>query len=232
MKKTLCLFLMALFSLSLATVYADMPAYSLGTMQPVSTYVISPGKNISVTFYIFNAYGNRITHVVLSVTKNPDNLEVELPPLETKTWNISGILTPIQENLYVEPMALVEEKPANPPDGIFYLRSTNVSGFIPAKRVIANVKIPDDAVFGSAYTLAIGASASWYGELGTSQMSQARTFEYTLLIAAENYSESLYVPPVGGAGGLGIDNTTIFGVVIAVLVIVILFQQFRPKKHR
>ncbi len=208
------------------------PAYSLGTMQPINVYVTNPGKTVSVEFYIFNAYGNRVTHVTLSVAKNPDNLEVELPPLQTNTWNISGIMTPIQENLYVEPMPMVAEKPANPPDRIYYLKTTNVTDYIPAKKVTVKVKMPEDAQLGTEYKLDLMADAKWYGELGTAQVSQARPFSYRLVVVAENFSETLYNPPANTGGGFGMDSTTIFGVVISVLVIVILFQQFRPKKHR
>jgi len=210
---------------------AEAPAYSLGTMQPINVYVTNPGKTVPIDFYIFNAYGNRVTHVVISVVKNPDNLEVELPPLVTNTWNISGIMTPIAEHVYVEPMPMVAEKPINPPAGIYYLKTTNVTDYIPAKKVTVNVTMPEDAELGTEYALDLMANANWYGELGTAQVSQARPFSYRLVVVAENFSETLYTPPAG-TGGLGLSNETIFGVVIAVLVIVILFQQFRPKKHR
>jgi hypothetical protein len=209
----------------------ESAAYSLGTMQPNSNYRASPGDELVLKFYIFNAYGNRISHITLSVSNNPDNLEVILPPLETNTWNISGILTPIEENIYVEPMPIVEVKPDTPEPGIEYLKSPNVSGVIPAKPVNFTVKIPDSAVLGSRYSVTVTALAKWYGETGSAQVSQARPFSYNILVASKNYSESIYEPEEGG-GGLALSNEMIFGIVIGVLVIVILFQQFRPKKHR
>ena len=213
---------------------ASAPAYSLGTMQPINVYVTNPGKTVPVEFYIFNAYGNRVTHVVISVVENPDNLQVQLPPLKTNMWNISGIMTPIQEHIYVEPMLMVAEKPANPPEGIYYLKTTNVTDYIPAKKVTVNVTIPENAQLGTEYKLSLMADANWYGELGTAQVSQSRPFAYRFVVVAENYSETLYTPPgkEGGGWSLGLSNETVFGIVIAVLVIVILFQQFRPKKHR
>ena len=222
------LMLVLLFSVSLAE---ENAAYSLGTMQPNNNYRASPGDDLVLKFYIFNAYGNRISHITLSVTNNPDNLEVVLPPLETKTWNISGILTPIEENLYVEPMPLLDAKPTNPLPGIEYLKSPNISGVIPAKPVNFTVKIPSDSPLGVRYAVTITALAKWYGETGSAQVSQARPFAYSILVASKNYSESIYEPEEGG-GGLGLSNEMIFGIVIGVLVIVILFQQFRPKKHR
>jgi hypothetical protein len=234
MKKTPVLIsILITFSFGLVMVYGDAPAYSLGTMQPMKTYVTSPGKNVSLTFYIFNAYGNRISHITLAVGDNPDNLVVDLPPLETHMWNISGILTPIQEHMYVEPMPIVEEQPANPPAGIYYLRSTNVSGFIPARMGQVIVEVPANAQLGTQYALTIMAAANWYGELGTSQVSQARPFNYIIQVVAENYSESLYNPPATetGKGGGGLSNETIFGIIIVVLVVVVLFQQFRPKRR-
>ena len=213
---------------------ASAPAYSLGTMQPINVYVTNPGKTVPVEFYIFNAYGNRVTHVVISVTDNLDNLQVQLPPLKTNMWNISGIMTPIEENLYVEPMPMVAEKPANPPEGVYYLKTTNVTDYIPAKKVTVNVTIPASAQLGTEYRLGLMADANWYGELGTAQVSQSRPFSYRLVVVAENFSESLYNPSEGAGGGwsLGLSNEMVFGIVIAVLVIVILFQQFRPKRHR
>jgi len=211
----------------------EAPAYSLGTMQPTNSYRASPGEDLVLKFYIFNAYGNRISHITLGVSDNPDNLNVVLPPLQTKTWNISGILTPIEENLYVEPMPIVPEKPATSPPGVEYLKSPNVSGFIPAKAVNVTVKIPADAQLGTIHSLVITALAKWYGETGSAQVSQARPFSYRIQILSKNYSETLYNPPEGGGGGgFSISNEMVFGIVIAVLVLVILFQQFRPKKHR
>jgi len=235
-------FLMIL-SFSSVAMCAEGPAYSLGTMQPIKTYISSPGKNVTLTFYIFNAYGNRISHITLYVSDNPDNLEVILPPLQHNRYNISGISTVIDEQLYVCNMSIVEVKPDPVPtdnfcykEPTYYLKSTNVSGFIPAKRVEVMVKMPEDAKLGTQYALTIMANANWYGEMGTSQVSQARPFTYNIAMVSENYSETL-LPPEGeteGGGGwsLGLSNETVFGIVIAVLVIVILFQQFRPKKHR
>jgi len=230
-----CLFILTiLFLVPISLADVNSPAYSLGTMQPVSSYTAHPGENKTVEFYIFNAYGNRISHIVLSVANNPDNLEIDLPPLGTNMWNISGIMTPVEENLYVEPLPIVEEQPANPPAGIYYLKATNITGFIPAKKAVATIKIPEDAPLGKSYELTINALAKWYGEAGTVQISQARPFSYTLLITAENYSETLYTPSgeEGGGWSLGLSNEMIFGILIGVLVIVILFQQFRPKRHR
>ena len=212
----------------------ESAAYSLGTMQPTNVYVASPGKNLTVEFYIFNAYGNRVSHITLAVGNNPANLQVELPPLQKNNWNISGIITPIEEHLYIDPMPIVEVKPDNPPEGIYYLKSTNVTGYIPAKKVQATVKMPADAELGGTYSFTIMALAQWYGDLGTAQVSQSRPFPFKIRVVTENYSETLYNPPEEGGGGwnLGLSNEMIFGIVIAVLVMVVLFQQFRPKKHR
>ena len=229
MGSVFCFFMLA--SIAAVAVFAqNAPAYSLGTMQPMKTYVSSPGKNVTLTFYIFNAYGNRISHITLAVSDNPNNLAIALPPLQTNTWNISGIMTQIQENLYVEPMPIVEEQPANPPAGIYYLRSTNVTGFIPAKKVEAVVSIPSDVTLGTTYSFTIMAAANWYGELGTSQVSQSRPFTYSIVVAADNYSESLVNEP--GQNKIVMSSEMTFGIIIALLVLVILFQQFRPKRRR
>lgn len=229
-----CLFIITALFLAPIAIAAEPPSFSLGTMQPINSYTAYPGENKTVAFYIFNAYGNRISHIVLSVGNNPDNLEIDLPPFETNTWNISGIMTMTEENMYVEPMPIVEEQPANPPAGIYYLKATNITGFIPAKMVAVTINIPENAPLGKSYELTINALAKWYGEAGTVQISQARPFSYKILVITKEYSETLYTPPITGQSlfGLGMSNETIFGVVIAVLVIVILFQQFRPKKHR
>ena len=238
MRKSVCCFVFCLLFM-VPILAASAPAYSLGTMQPINVYVTNPGKTVPIEFYIFNAYGNRVTHVIISVVENLDNLQVQLPPLKTNMWNISGIMTPIQENLYVEPMPMVAEKPANPPAGVYYLKTTNVTDYIPAKKVTVDVTIPADAPLGVEYKLNLMADANWYGELGTAQVSQSRPFSYRLVVVAENYSETLYNQPSEEGGGLSITgwgivltNELMFGIVIAVLVIVILFQQFRSKGRR
>lgn len=232
-KKTVCLLFLALICIPTVGLAEDSAAYSLGTMQPISMYVSSPGKTVNVEFYIFNAYGNRVSHINLEVGDNVDNLEITLPPTQTNSWNISGIITPITEHLYVHPMPIVLEKPENPPEGIYYLRSTNVTGYIPAKKVSVSVQIPENAELGSTYEFVIMAVATWYGDLGTAQVSQSRPFPFKVRIMTENYSESLIIPEQPDEGGfLGLSNEAIFGIVIAVLVLVVLFQQFRPKGRR
>jgi hypothetical protein len=233
----ICFLLISSISVIITLAADNAPAYSLGTMQPKKVYYSNPGKDVNVTFYIFNAYGNRISHITLAVTDNPDNMQVTLPPLQTNKYLISGIETDIQEHLFVCNMSIVETQPTVPlkdnfcyKEPTYYLRSTNVSGYIPAKAVTVGIKIPSDAKLGTQYTLTIMANANWYGELGTSQVSQSRPFQYTFVMVAENYSEELITPETGGE--FGISNEMLFGIVIGVLVIVILFQQFRPKKHR
>ena len=209
----------------------DSPAYSLGTMQPTNTYRVSPGETTELEFYIFNAYGNRISHITLAVGENPGNFEVILPELKSNQWNISGIITTIEEHLYVEAMPVVLEQPIDPPEGIYYLKSTNVTGYIPAKKVVVSVVVPETAELGTTHKLTINALAKWYGDTGTAQVSQARPFLFNLIITTEEYTESLYTPS-GETGGLGISIELAFGVVVVVLVLVILFQQFRSKKRR
>jgi len=199
-------------------------------------YTAAPGTNATLMFYIFNAYGNRITHVTLSVTNNPQNLDVQFPPLYTKPYIISGIKTDIVENLFVCNLSIVEEQPAIPihddfcyNDTIYYLRTTNITGYIPAKKVEIKVKIPENAEYGATYEVTIGVVARWYDEFGTSQVNQARSFPVKIRIASETYSEEPYTPE---AGGFTPSNELIIGGVIALLVIIILYQQFKPKRHR
>ena len=193
MGKTILLFL--IISLSLASIaYAqEAPKYNFGSAQGSGELTAYPGEEISTILFFYNIFGNRITHISLSVSEAPENWEVTFnPPLHTTTVRVSGIETNVTENLFVEPSEAVNKTPEDVPEGIEYITST--VGLIGAKPVVITIKIPEDEQIGKVATVSIDGMAKWLGQSGAVAFNQARTFSYKVTVLAKEFSETIVKP--------------------------------------
>ena len=181
--------------------------YNFGSAQADKELKTNPGGEITTKLYFYNIYGNRITHIKLEVSEFPENWIISLTPeTHDAEVDISGILTTINENLYVEPSSdVVEEIPKNVPEGIEYISSS--VGYIGAKPVEIKIKVPENENYGS-YNLRIDASAFWLGQQGTAEIQQSRSFDYKINLV----SEIFYEKPVEKT--LDIDFSTISSIKI------------------
>ena len=162
--------------------------YNFGSAQADKELKINPGGEISTKLYFYNIYGNRITHIKLEISEYPENWIISLTPdAHDAEVDISGILTTINENLYVEPSSdVVDEIPENVPEGIEYISSS--VGYIGAKPVEIRIKVPENENYGS-YDLRIDASAFWLGQEGTAEIQQSRSFDYKINVVSEIFYE-------------------------------------------
>jgi len=181
--------LLAFASLAFAQ---EPPAYNFGTMQAEKVINIFPGGRHVARIYVYNIYGNRITHVVFSVAEAPPGWEVSLEPgRHSVTTNVSGKLVTVEENLFAEPSPPVPEPPAVVPEGMEYLVAGGVEGYIPAKVLKVVIKAPESAPVGRSYKLRINAKATWLGQGGMVVLSQDRDFEFLINTVAERFSEEI-----------------------------------------
>ena len=191
-----------LVSISILVQAQEDAKYNFGSAQADKQLKANPGGEISTKLYFYNIYGNRITHIKLEVLEYPENWIISLTPETHDTdVDISGILTTINENLYVEISEAVDEIPENVPEGIVYISSS--VGYIGAKPVEIKIKVPENEKYGS-YKLIIDASAFWLGQQGTAEIQQSRSFEYKIDLV----SEIFYEKPIINDGEIKVKNET------------------------
>ena len=187
MKKIIIIGLFAIF-LSISLVAAQEDAkYNFGSAQADKELKANPGGEIITKLFFYNIYGNRITHIKLDVSDFPENWIISLTPeTHAASVDISGVITTVNENLYVEISEAFDEIPKFVPEGIEYISSS--VGYIGANPVEIKIKVPENEKFGS-YTLRIDASAFWLGQEGTAEIQQSRSFDYKIDLVSEIFYE-------------------------------------------
>lgn len=245
MKKLLFLFFIYLWLCSFAAAQ-ESAKYNLGSAQGAEDLTVSSGNDVVAKIYFYNVFGNRTTHIALSVATAPGDWGIEiLPELTTETYDVAGVLTDVNENLAVEADEIVDEVPAEGREGFTFIPAPNVGGFIPAKEVWVTISVPVDEEIGKTFSVKIDAEATWLGQLGTVAFKQGRTFEYNITIIAEEFYERKVngAPPEKEKGITEIimEGVTAFIVfasspigIAAVLVVIIIaallfFRMRKPK---
>jgi hypothetical protein len=197
MKKILVL---PIFILAVAVV-SSQPQYSFGTMQRDQEINILRGDSYTTEMYFYNVFGNRITHVLLSLTgDHPEWAKIE-PEVHVAQFEVAGQICNSTENLYVEPMGFVKKEGApEPPEGVVYIQAPmRGDSWIPAKVAKLTISVPEDAELGS-YSFKVSAVASWFPETGCvaeaaagAMLQQARDFDFTIHVL---YPGEFYERPV------------------------------------
>ena len=235
----------------LAQEHEEDAKYNFGSAQADKELKANPGGEISTKLYFYNIYGNRITHIKLEVSEFPENWVITLTPdTHDSEFDLSGIITTINENLYVETSEAVDEIPENVPEGIEYISSS--VGFIGAKPVEIRIKVPSDEKYGS-YNLRIDASAFWLGQQGTAEIQQSRSFDYKIDLVSGTFYEKLIIDDgdikvknetpkapeeeglvgiTGGAVGVNALTTGALTLTTLILIMVILILVFVAKKQK
>lgn len=171
----------------LAQAQEEDAKYNFGTMQAAKELNVNPGGEITTKLYFYNIYGNRATHIKLEVGESPQDWQIELnPSVKSVDYDVSGIITSVDENLYVEPSEAVDEIPLDIPEGIEYISSS--VGYVGANFVEIKIKVPENEEYGS-YDLRIDASAFWLGQQGTAEIQQSRSFDYKINIVSAIFYE-------------------------------------------
>lgn len=218
MKKTCLLLLSAVLLLLVLPlpVLADEPAkYNFASAQGSKDLNIPPGQEGSGYIYFYNIDGNRITHINLEVAQAPEGWQVEIQPPKGETQvEVSGQVTTVTENLYVEPSEPFPEE-VEPPEGMVCI-PVSTRGYAFAKEARINVKVPAGEEIGTKEEIVISATASWLGQGGAAAITQARDFKYTVEVVTNLPFEEKIIT----GGGIGKWWPAIAGaaVIIALMV--------------
>ena len=240
-----------LVSISILVQAQEDAKYNFGSAQADKELKTNPGGEISTKLYFYNIYGNRITHIKLEVSESPENWIIRLTPdVHDAEVDVSGVITTINENLYVEISEAVDEIPENVPEGIEYISSS--VGYIGAKPVEIKIKVPSDEAYGT-YDLRIDASAFWLGQQGTAEIQQSRSFDYKIDLVSEIFYEKPiiddeeikvknetetapetpgFVGITGGVIGANAITTGILTLTALILIIVVLILVFVVRKQK
>jgi len=240
MKKCFTIISILLIFIYLSTIaFAQEPKYNFGSMQPAKEFSISPGDVIT-KLYFYNIYGNRITHISLSVSNAPPNWAISFnPELHIITVNISGITTEVIENLYVEPSEALDKIPETVPEGIEYISSS--VGYIGAKPVEITISVPEDEELGKEFNITISASAEWLGQTGAVAIKQSRDFDYTIKTVPKEFREEIIekIPAEEEKPttfevitGFFLTNSPWIGIIIILIIFLVYFGFIKKREFR
>ncbi len=207
--------LAALAAMTQTTMAEEDPKYSFASVQGAKELAVLPGDDVTGFVYFYNISGNRVTHINLEVAQAPADWQVEIQPPKGETQvEVSGQVTTVTENLYVEPSEPFPEE-VEPPEGMVCI-PVSTRGYAFAKEARINVKVPAGEEIGTKDEIVIAATASWLGQGGAAAITQARDFTYTVEVVTNLPFEEKIIT----GGGIGKWWPAIAGaaVIIALMV--------------
>lgn len=150
-----------------------------------------PGQTVIATWNLYNIHGDKITHVKISAVDPFPGWEISFEPeLHDATYNVTGVLQTIEENVGLEPSSVVETVPETIPEGMDYVRHPGGEGYIPVKPVKIYVKVPEDAEIFKDYKFTFEALGNCFMEPGAVAPAIATQLELNIkTISGEEFYE-------------------------------------------
>lgn len=230
-------------------------ACSLGANPLHMSVSAVPGETVVVTWNLYNIHGDRVTHVVIEgAEENPDWEVFYDPELHTASYNVTGVVQEINENVGLAATEVVDEIPNPKPEGYDYVNYPGGDGYIPVMPIDIFVKVPEDAELFEDYVLTFNGVGKCFMEEGTVIPGIATKLELTIrTVSGEPFFETPIATPAdtgsespvetGNEGGEGRPATTeggdsITGFVVAnatwiglvvILIIIIVIMGFRNR---
>ena len=148
-----------------------------------------PGQEVLATWNFYNLYGDRTTHITVSKIQGPDwEIRYE-PALHEESYDVSGVIQIIEENVGVEKSSVVLEIPETIPEGIDYVKHPKQDGYILVKPVKIYITIPDDAGLWKDYKFVFEAKGNCFTEPGAVIPSLATQLELNIKTTTEFYEK-------------------------------------------
>jgi len=151
------MFFMLLFSLGSISASCSLGANPLSMEAGAK-----PGQEVVGTWNLYNLYGDRSTHIVIEKIEGPDWEISFTPDIHQASYEVSGIVQTIDENVALEESSVVLEIPENPPAGLDYVKHPNQDGYIPVRPIKIFITIPEDANIGQNYEFVFEAKGSCF----------------------------------------------------------------------
>lgn len=204
-----------------------------------------PGQEVVATWNFYNLYGDRTTHITVSKIQGP-NWDIKYEPaLHEESYDVSGVIEKISENVGVEKSSVVLEIPINPPEGISYVKHPKQEGYIPVKPIKIYITIPDDAKLWQDYKFVFEAKGNCFTEPGAVIPALATQLELNVKTTTEFYEKPVSEEPEGEIveekEGIARITGAVTGINLAagalaltsfILIIVVLFLLIGIRKTR
>ena len=237
-----------IFLFSLGSVSA---ACSLGANPLSMEAKAKPGQEVVGTWNLYNLYGDRITHVKIEKIQGPDWEITFDPALHEASYEVSGEIQTIDENVALEESPVVLEIPENPPEGVDYVKHPNEEGYIPVRPVNIYITIPEDAELWKDYEFVFEAKGNCFTEPGAVIPGVSTQLNFNVKPTTDFYekpitdgeikvkNETSKAPEkpglIGITGGVigtqGILTGSLIFIMI-LLTIILLFLLFTPKRKK
>lgn len=168
----------------------------LGHMQPVQEITIPQGQSYTTPIYFYNAYGDRITHVAVSITSVSPPIRATLDSGQhLAQYNISGLIANVTENTIACPRpraplppgttASLEKATVYPsgdptcPISTAYILAPTGDGYLPSAVVNVTFEVPEDTPV-ATYSVRLEANGFGLGERGNILPGIGGVFDYTI----------------------------------------------------
>ena len=160
-----------------------------------------PGQTVTATWNLYNIHGDRITHIVINIAEAPPGWEISFEPeLHEATYNVTGVLQTIEENVGLRPTEVVDSIPDPKPEGMDYVKHPKEDGYIPVRPIDISIKVPEDAEPWKDYKVTLEAVGKCVMEPGAVVPGIATQLELTIKTVSgeEFYEEEIIEGEVTG----------------------------------
>ncbi|MBI2452372.1 hypothetical protein HYV50_04840 [Candidatus Pacearchaeota archaeon] len=150
-----------------------------------------PGQEVVGAWNLYNLYGDRTTHVKVEKTQGPDWKITFDPLLHQASYEVSGEIQTIEENIAIEKSSIVLEIPENLPQEMDYVKHPNQEGYILVKPIDIYITIPENAKIGQNYEFVFEAEGNCFLEAGAAVPGIATQLEFNVKPTTEFYEKPI-----------------------------------------
>ncbi len=185
------IFIVLIFFIFLIYLPLISAACSLGANPLTMEARAKPGQGVVGIWNLYNLYGDRTTHVKIEKIEGPNWEIIFDPVLHKSSYEVSGEIQTIEENVAIEKSSVVLEIPKSSPEGTSYVKHPNQEGYIPVRPVNIYIAIPENAKIGQNYKFVFEAQGNCFLEAGAAVPGVATQLEFNVKPTTEFYEKPI-----------------------------------------
>ena len=246
-KNIFVIFLMVFFSLGSVSASCSLGANPLSMEASAK-----PGQEVVGTWNLYNLYGDRTTHIIIEKIEGPDWEISFTPDIHQVSYEVSGVIQTIDENVALEESSVVLEIPENPPEGVDYVKHPNEEGYIPVKPIEIYITIPEDAELWKDYEFVFEAKGNCFTGPGAVIPGVSTQLNFNVKPTTDFYEKPVtndeelkvkneteiapvmpgFVGITGGVIGVKTITTGLLILTTLLLIVIILILVFAARKQK